>query len=49
MSGEEACHYAELVIRLYGMLAVAHRHAAPRGFRPAMPLAKYLGGEVSST
>jgi len=48
LSNEEACHYAELVVRLYGMLAGLHHHSAPRSFRPVVPLAKYLSAEASS-
>jgi hypothetical protein len=49
LSNEEACHYAELVVRLYGMLAGLHHHAAPRSFRPVVPLAKYLAAEASGS
>jgi hypothetical protein len=49
MSSEEACHYAELVVRLYGMLASRHHQAAPRSFRPVVPLAKYLTAEASGS
>jgi hypothetical protein len=48
LSNEEACHYAELVVRLYGLLAGLHHCAAPRTFRPAVPLATYLAAEASS-
>ena len=49
LSNEEACHYAELVIRLYGLLAGLHTQVAPRNFRPVVPLAKYLAAEASGT
>jgi hypothetical protein len=47
LSNEEACHYAELVVRLYGMLAGLHHQVVPRNFRPVVPLAKYLTAEAS--
>jgi hypothetical protein len=47
LSNEEACHYAELVVRLYGMLAGLHTSAQPRNFRPVVPLAKYLTAEAA--
>jgi hypothetical protein len=48
LSNEEACHYAELVVRLYGMLAGMHHHVAPRNLRPVVPLVKFLAAEASS-
>jgi hypothetical protein len=48
LSNEEACHYAELVVRLYGLLAGLHQSLAPRTFRPVVPLAKYLAAEATS-
>ena len=48
MSNEEACGYAELVVRLYGMLAGLHHRAAPRNLRPVVPLTKFLTVEASS-
>lgn len=49
LSNEEACHYAELVVRLYGMLAGLQHAVTPRNFRPVVPLAKYLAAEASGS
>jgi hypothetical protein len=48
LSNEEACHFAELVVRLYGVLAGLHHSAQPRSFRPVVPLTKYLTAEAGS-
>jgi hypothetical protein len=48
LSNEEACHYAELIVRLYGLLAGMQHHVLPRSLRPVIPLAKYLTAEVGS-
>lgn len=47
LSNEQACRYAELVIRLYGMFA-GMGHVAARNARPVVPLAKFLASEASS-
>lgn len=47
LSNEEASHYAELVIRLYGVLASLHPRAAPHHLRSVVPLAKFLTAEAS--
>jgi hypothetical protein len=47
LSNEQACHYAELVVRLYGTLAGQHHHVTPRALR-AVPLVKFLAAEASS-
>jgi hypothetical protein len=48
LSNEEACHFAELIVRLYGLLAGMHHHLLPRSLRPVIPLAKYLTAEAGS-
>ena len=48
MSSDEAVRYAELVIRIYGMLAGLHYRAAPRSLRP-LPPANYLAAEASGS
>ncbi len=48
LSNDQACRYAELVIRLYGMSAGMNHHVAARGPRPVVPLAKFLASEASS-
>jgi hypothetical protein len=48
LSNDQACRYAELVIRLYGMFAGMNHHVAARGPRPVVPLAKFLASEASS-
>ena len=48
LSSDQACRYAELVIRLYGMLAGMNHHVAARNARPVVPLAIYLAAEASS-
>ncbi|HEY4974100.1 MAG TPA: hypothetical protein VII41_10850 [Steroidobacteraceae bacterium] len=47
LSNEQACRYAELVIKLYGMFA-GMSHVAARNARPVVPLAKFLATEASS-
>lgn len=48
LSNDQACHYAELVVRLYGMFAGMNHHVAARNVRPVVPLAKFLATEASS-
>lgn len=48
LSNDQACRYAELVIRLYGMLAGMNHHVAARNTRPIVPLAMFLASEASS-
>ena len=48
MSSEEACRYAELVVRLYGMLAGLHYRVAPRALRP-VPLTTFLAAEATGS
>jgi hypothetical protein len=48
LSNDQACHYAELVIRLYGMQAGMSHHVAARNARPVVPLAMYMASEASS-
>jgi hypothetical protein len=48
LSNEEACRYAELVVRLYGLLAGRHHALAPRNLRP-VPLVKFLAAEASGS
>lgn len=48
LSNEEACRYAELVVRLYGLLAGTHHHMAARNLRPVVPLAKFLAAAEAS-
>jgi hypothetical protein len=47
LSNEEACRYAGLVVRLYGMLAGMHHPVATRNLRPVVPLVKFLAAEAS--
>jgi hypothetical protein len=47
LSNEQACHYAELVVRLYGTFAGQQHHVAPRNLRPVVPLVKFLAAEAS--
>jgi hypothetical protein len=48
LSNDQACRYAELVIRLYGMLAGMNHQLAARNARPVVPLAIYMASEASS-
>ena len=52
LSNEQACHFAELVVRLYGTLAGQQHHLGPRSLRPGVsqvvPLVKFLAAEASS-
>ncbi len=48
LSNDQACRYAELVARLYGMFAGMNHHVAARNVRPVVPLAKFLATEASS-
>jgi hypothetical protein len=48
LSNDQACRYAELVVRLYGMFAGMNHHVAVRNARPVVPLAKFLATEASS-
>ena len=48
LSTDQASHYAELVVRLYGMFAGMNHHVAVRNARPLVPLAKFLAIEASS-
>jgi hypothetical protein len=48
LSNDQACGYAGLVIRLYGMFAGTNQHLAARNARPVVPLAKFLATEASS-
>jgi len=48
LSNEEVRHFAELVVRLYGVLAGLHHHVLPRSLHPVIPLAKYLTAEAGS-
>src|SRR5580658_3386146 len=48
LSNDQACRYAELVIRLYGMTAGMSHHVAARSARPVVPLAMYMAAEASS-
>jgi hypothetical protein len=48
LSNDQACRYAELVVRLYGMFAGMNQHVAARNARPVVPLAKFLAAEASS-
>jgi hypothetical protein len=47
LSNDQACRYAELVIRMYGQFA-GMGHVAPRNARAVVPLAKFLASEASS-
>jgi hypothetical protein len=47
LSNEQACRYAELVIRLYGMFAGMNHHVVARNARAVVPLAKFLATEAS--
>jgi len=47
LSNEQACRYAELVIRMYGTLA-GMNHVAARNARPVVGLSKFLAAEASS-
>ena len=50
LSNDEACRYAELVIKLYGMFAgMKHQLANGRGTRSPAPFAKLLGAEAVDT
>src|ERR1700680_1537275 len=42
LSNDQACRYAGLVIRLYGMFAGMNHHVAVRNARSVVPLAKFL-------
>jgi hypothetical protein len=48
LSNDQACRYAELVIRLYGIQAGMSHHVAARSTRPVVPLAIYMASEASS-
>ena len=48
LSNDQACRYAELVVRLYGMFAGMNHHVAARNARPVVPLAIFLAAEASS-
>jgi hypothetical protein len=48
LSNDQACRYAELVVRLYGMFAGMNHHVAVRNARAVVPLAKFLATEASS-
>jgi len=48
LSNDQACRYAELVVRLYGMFAGMNHHVSARNARPVVPLAKFLATEASS-
>ena len=48
LSNDQACRYAELVIRLYGMSAGMNHHVAARNARPVVPLSIFLASEASS-
>src|SRR5580700_8743888 len=48
LSNDQACRYAELVIRLYGVCAGTNQHLAARNSRQVVPLAKFLATEASS-
>jgi len=42
LSNEQACRYAELVVRLYGSFAGQHHPVTARNLRPVVPLMKFL-------
>jgi hypothetical protein len=42
LSNEQACRYAELVVRLYGRFAGQHHAVTARNLRPVVPLMKFL-------
>jgi hypothetical protein len=48
LSNDQACRYAELVVRLYGMFAGMNHHVAARNSRSVAPLAKFLATEASN-
>jgi hypothetical protein len=48
LSNDQACRYAALVIRLYGMFAGMNHPAVARNARTVVPLAKFLATEASS-
>jgi hypothetical protein len=48
LSNDQACRYAELVIRMYGVFAGMNHHVPARNARPLVPLAKFLATEASS-
>src|ERR1700722_10751748 len=50
LSNEEACRYAELVVRLYGMFAGMKYQVVNggRGARPMVPLANLLANEADA-
>jgi len=47
LSNDQACRYAELVVRLYGMIAAMVQPVAARGNRQVVPLAKFLAAEAT--
>lgn len=48
LSNDEACQYAKLVVRLYGIFAgVKQPLVSVRNVRPMMPLANFLAAEAS--
>jgi hypothetical protein len=48
LSNHEACRYAELVVRLYGMLAGMQYHVSTRIARAAAPAPSFLAAEAGS-
>jgi hypothetical protein len=48
LSNDQACRYAGLVVRLYGVFAGMNHHVAARNARAVVPLAKFLATEASS-
>src|SRR6202041_1463163 len=42
LSNDQACRYAQLVVRLYGVGAGTNQHLASRNSRQVVPLAKFL-------
>ena len=48
LSNDQACRYAQLVVRLYGVCAGTNQHLAVRNSRQVVPLAKFLASEASS-
>jgi hypothetical protein len=48
LSNDQACRYAELVVRLYGMFAGMNHHVTTRNSRAVVPLSKFLATEASS-
>ncbi len=48
LSNDEAHRYAELVVRLYGMLAGMRHHVGTRSVRPVAPFANLLAAEAGA-